>query len=351
VGRDKEDEMKSVYKIISFMIMVSLILPYAILAEEGKWMKKANMPIAVVNHSLSSVNDKIYVIGGTNQGFNLNLIPFSSVYEYEPKTDIWVRKADTLTPRGYFRSSVVDGKIYAIGGWTDGGFSNAVEAYDPVADKWEKKADIPTARAEAVTEQVNGKIYVIGGHNQHSGSCLSIVEEYNPKTNTWTKKNDMPIARSFATSCVINDKIYIFGGTSLLVANFHLPVEIYNPATDTWSKGSDIPTPRGLLGSCVINGMVYAMGGFDKNFVTTSILEIYDPINDNWMKGQNMPIRLEGNAKLPMVNGKSYSIGGSDAIGTILSDVWEYTPEYSQSSSVTPKGKFTIAWGEIRSVK
>ncbi len=185
-------------------------------AEGGTWVRKADIPFVVENHSLISVNDKIYVIGGTDKIFDLALKPFSSLYEYEPKTDNWVRKSDIPTPRAYFRASVMDGKIYAFGGWTSGGFSNAVEAYDPITDSWEKKADMPTARAEAVTEQINGKIYVIGGHNQHSGKCLSAIEEYDPKTNSWTKKNDMPVARSFAASCVIDDKIYIFGGTSTL---------------------------------------------------------------------------------------------------------------------------------------
>ena len=316
-------------------------------AEGGTWVKKADMPIAVGNNSLAAVNGKIYVIGGRDRAFDLGLKPFSSLYEYDPKTDTFLRKADMISPRSDFATSVVDGKIYAISGWSDGDFTNAVEIYDPVTDKWEKKADIPTKRAESAISQVNGKIYVMGGHNQHSGACLPIVEEYDPKTDIWTRKNDMPTARSFATSCVVNNKIYVFGGVIDLVTNFLSPVGIYDPSTDTWTKGSDMPTPRILLGSCIVNGMIYVMGGSDKNYNTTSALEIYDPANDKWIESENMPIARDNIKSYPVVNGKIYAIGGNDANGTFLSDAWEFTPEGLQSI-VSSLGKLPSTWGNIK---
>jgi RNA polymerase sigma factor (sigma-70 family) len=318
--------------------------------EGGIWIKKGDMPYTVCNHNLCSVNGKIYVIGGMDSFFNVDIKPFSSVYEYAPKADTWSKKADIPTPRSSQRFAVLDGKIYEIGGWTNGGFTNAVEAYDPITDKWEKKANMLTARGEAVTELANGKIYVMGGHNQHNGACLSVVEEYDPKTDTWTKKNDMPIARSMATSSVINNKIYIFGGISWLVSNFVSSVDIYDPSTDSWTKGSDIPTPRILLGTCVINGMIYVMAGDDKSFIPTPIVEIYDPVNDSWTKGQDMPIGLDANAKYPIADGKVYAIGGSTPNSVATSDVWEYTPE-SLLSAFSPQGKLPSTWGERKLIK
>jgi hypothetical protein len=44
-------------------------------------------------------------------------------------------------------------------------------------DRWTKKADMPTARCGLSTSVVNGKIYAIGGSN---GNALSAVEEYDP---------------------------------------------------------------------------------------------------------------------------------------------------------------------------
>ena len=71
------------------------------------------------------------------------------------------------TAREWLSTSVVNGKIYAIGGcernparaWV----ISTVEEYDPATDTWKKKADMPTARGLLSTSVVNGKIYAIGG--------------------------------------------------------------------------------------------------------------------------------------------------------------------------------------------
>jgi hypothetical protein len=70
------------------------------------------------------------------------------------------------TSRVFFSTSVVDGKIYAIGGckgWYDILTSNSVEVYDPVTDTWAEAGPLPTPRAALATSTVNGRIYAIGG--------------------------------------------------------------------------------------------------------------------------------------------------------------------------------------------
>jgi hypothetical protein len=55
-----------------------------------------------------------------------------------------------------------------------------VEEYDPATDTWTRKADMPTARDSLSTSVVNGKIYAIGGAMSGDGVSLSIIEEYDP---------------------------------------------------------------------------------------------------------------------------------------------------------------------------
>ncbi|MFQ6044189.1 MAG: hypothetical protein ACE5PV_25320, partial [Candidatus Poribacteria bacterium] len=96
----------------------------------------------------------------------------------------WVRKADMPTARLCLRTSVVAGKIYAIGGtahWVNGPILSTVEEYNPVKDIWTKKKDMPTSRYKLTTSVVDRKIYAIGGFPTNS-----TVEEYNPVADTWT---------------------------------------------------------------------------------------------------------------------------------------------------------------------
>ena len=122
----------------------------------------------------------------------------------------WTQKADMPTARWRLSTSLVDGKIYAIGGV---GGSNKVEEYDPATDTWTEKADMPTGRVMLSSSVVDGKIYAIGGATYWpGGTVLATVEEYDPATDTWTQKADMPTARDALATSAVNGKIYAIGG-------------------------------------------------------------------------------------------------------------------------------------------
>ena len=127
--------------------------------------------------------------------------------------DTWARKTDMPTARSHLSASVVDRKIYTIGGCTQAVYQeylSTVEAYNTATDTWIKKADLPTGRARLSTSVVDGKIYAIGG-SPHPNADLSTVEVYDPATDTWTTKADMPTARCWLSTCVVNGKIYATG--------------------------------------------------------------------------------------------------------------------------------------------
>ncbi|MBI1925875.1 hypothetical protein HYR99_16695 [Candidatus Poribacteria bacterium] len=243
---------------VTFATLASLMfiaflgtLPLTSLAEEGKWTKKADMPTARSYFSTSMVNGKIYAIGGTNLPPATIPAPIAlTVEEYDPATDTWTKKSDMPTARSALSTSVVNGKIYVIGGYGTGWTPlRTVEEYDPVTDTWTKKSDMPTARGFLAASVVNGKIYAIGGYEGFilSTSTLSTVEEYDPVTDTWTKKSNMPAVRGFLAASVVNGKIYTIGGDTSHNGPALSTVEEYDPATDTWTKKSDMPTARVVL--------------------------------------------------------------------------------------------------------
>jgi len=153
-----------------------------------------------------TIKDIAIAVGALS--FALGGFAVSAVEEYDPATDTWEKKADMLTARQGVSSSVMDGKIYAIGG---GG--GEVEEYDPKADSWTKKAPMPTARANLSTCEVDGKIYAIGGQNG-MGEVFSTVEVYDPAKDTWMTEVSMPTARAFLSVCAVNGKLYSIGGTT-----------------------------------------------------------------------------------------------------------------------------------------
>jgi RNA polymerase sigma factor (sigma-70 family) len=311
-------------------------------ANIGEWVMKADMPTERCQFSGAVVNGKIYAIGG---GTIVNGVStyFSTVEEYDPINDKWIKKADMPTEELNENGAIaINGLIYFIGGWDNNGATSTVSVYDPSKDTWTKKSDMSTARSAYYAGVVNGKIYVIGGGN--SVNVLSAIEEYDPATDTWTKKSDMPTAKAWFDGAVVNDKIYIFGGDSTNGADWGPPlpvVEEYNPATDTWTRKSDLPTPRLALSTVAVDGKIYVIGGF-KGPTVYPFIEIYDPSNNTWSKGEDMQVPI-CQAFGCAFDGKIYIIGGFDGVKA-LSIVQEYDTGF-RPSSIESKGKLSTTWG------
>jgi len=273
------------------------------------WTQKADMPTRRYVLSSSVVNGKIYAIGG-DPGTGGT----SRVEAYNPVTDTWTRKADMPMARGAGTSSTVNGKIYVIGGRVslNGANISSVIEYDATTDTWATKTNMmPTPRTWLSSSVVNGKIYVIGGARTYQGTALSTVEEYDPATDTWTRKADMPTARACLSTSAVNGRIYAIGGT---ISNpwyrGNSTVEEYNPATNTWTKKADMPTGRTNFSTSAVNGKIYAIGGLTASLGNDlSLVEEYDPVTDTWTRMADMPTARSGLAT-GTVNGKVYAIGG-----------------------------------------
>jgi RNA polymerase sigma factor (sigma-70 family) len=287
-------------------------LPISTSSGETSVLETGEYPVDVLKVSNTSVLSNNL---GNGYGLGSEIPSLQNALFMSPQAgDKWTRKADMPTARSYLSSSVVDGKIYVIGGYTDKDILSTVEEYDPVADKWTKKANMPTARCGLATSVVNGKIYAIGGFSINGP--VTAIEEYDPAKDKWTWKANMSGHRTYLSSSVVNGKIYIIGGYFL--GNPLSTVEEYDPTVDKCIKKTNMPTPRGWLSTSAVNGKVYAIGGSDQLDVAFPTVEEYDPMSDKWTKKANMP-KGKTNLSTSVVNGKIYAIGEEP-------EVYEYDP-------------------------
>ena len=153
------------------------------------WEKQADMPNPRWGMPAVAVKGKIYVFGGavdnTHQKYT------KTVEMYDPKTDTWTPKANL--PLAYFdmaASFVNNGRVYLIGGRTFNGkerdgpvlegwtYHWTVFEYNIERDIWLRSKDrMPGPRGTLATSVVDGKIYAIGGHR---GGPRKEVEVYTP---------------------------------------------------------------------------------------------------------------------------------------------------------------------------
>ncbi|XP_043113578.1 kelch-like protein 3 isoform X2 [Puntigrus tetrazona] len=156
---------------------------------------------------------------------------------------------------------------------------SSVEAYNPKANEWMFVAPMNTRRSSVGVGVVDGKLYAVGGYDGASRQCLSTVEEYNPVSNKWCYVADMSTRRSGAGVGVLGGQLYAAGGhDGPLVRK---SVEVYDPATNTWRQVCDMNMCRRNAGVCAINGFLYVIGGDDGSCNLSSV-EYYDPAADKW---------------------------------------------------------------------
>ncbi|XP_069576147.1 kelch-like protein 3 isoform X4 [Brachyistius frenatus] len=176
----------------------------------------------------------------------------STVEVFNYKTNEWIYVASMNTRRSSVGVGVVDGKLYAVGGY-DGASRqclSTVEEYDPVSDQWGYVADMSTRRSGAGVGVLGGQLYAAGGHD--GPLVRKSVEVYDPQTNTWRLVCDMNMCRRNAGVCAINGLLYVIGGDD---GSCNLSsVEFYNPAADKWSLiPTNMSNGRSYAGVAVID--------------------------------------------------------------------------------------------------
>jgi len=269
------------HNLLKQIIGVTLVTLFLVGCADGIWTTRADMPTGRWELSTCVVDGKIYAIGGGagSSASYTSVETYSTVEEYDPATDTWTAKSPMPTARGWHSANVVNGKIYIIGGSQasspDRNHVLTVEVYDPATDTWTQKGDMPVSRAAGFSSVVDEKIYVIGGYG---GSQR--VDEYDPSTDTWTMKSEMPTAIHALSTSALDGKIYTIGGYVPGVSGYPgvATVEVYDPATDSWATAPDMPTGRFGPRTSVVDGKIYVIGGMER-WITSAYgtVEVYDP--------------------------------------------------------------------------
>lgn len=296
---------------------------------------------------------EIYVTDAT--GLKSNTLASSVRIAAYPWT---TRLADPI-PREYAASAVLDGKVYVMGGQrTDSGVvpgpaTNLMATYDPSNNSWSTATPMPTARMGLVAAVINGRIYAIGGRTDgYSTSAVGTVEVFDPVTNLWTSRNPMPTPRYFAAAAVTGGEILVAGGAFEL--NVLRTLEAYNPLTNQWRDRTAMPTARGQLAMAEANGRLYAIGGYG-GLVSQWLgaVEEYNPLTDTWAVRASMPT-ARAHLALAQIDGKLLAAGGENLSRALdllqrydpVANVWltktPGTTAFTRATSVAVNGNMLV---------
>lgn len=249
----------------------------------------------------------IYAIGGlTSSGEAL-----STVETYDTLTGLWVPGVPMTTLRTRVGVTVLDNKLYAVGGFDGHKRLSTVECYDPQMKAWRAVTSMNTRRSALGAVVLHGKIYVVGGYDGHIS--LSTVECYSPVNNMWSFLSPMGTLRSAAGVTELNGKIYAIGGhNGLSIFN---TVEVYDSQSDTWSSSPPMGVRRCRVGVATLNGRIYVCGGYDGSAFLNTV-ECFDPETGQWSFTAPMNTRRSRVAVVTL-GGRLYAVGGYDGLSNL----------------------------------
>lgn len=232
------------------------------------WTTMAAMPTARSDFAIAVYQNKIYCIGGETGPGEMGAVIVTGANEvYDPATNTWEQKATLPTPRNEMQANVVNEKIYVIGGTQCLGILhhqsfNNNDVYDPENDSWSTASALPVASWSYASTVLDDKIYVVSG-----GAQKGVNQIYDPLTNTWVSGAAIPskffslgATASSTTGVFAPKRIYVMGGTTGGISAVSVN-QAYNPYDNSWSTVASMPTARYGHSVVNVNDTLYAIGG------------------------------------------------------------------------------------------
>ncbi|XP_025926963.1 kelch-like protein 10 isoform X1 [Apteryx rowi] len=248
----------------------------------------------------------LFAIGGWSGGS-----PTNAIETYDARADKWVNvTCQQESPRAYHGAAYLKGYVYIIGGFDSVDYFNSVKRFDPLKKTWHQVAPMHSRRCYVSVTVLNNFIYAMGGFDGYVR--LNTAERYEPETNQWTLIAPMHEQRSDASATTLYEKVYICGGFNGNECLF--TAEVYDAKTNQWTLIAPMRSRRSGIGVIAYGEHVYAVGGFDGANRLRSA-EAYNPVANTWRTIPTM-FNPRSNFGIEVVDDLLFVVGGFNGFTT-----------------------------------
>jgi hypothetical protein len=246
----------------------------------ASWSTGVPCLTAVVGASLSTCNNKMYLIGG---GTSAVTTGGTTVQEYNPATGTWTLKAALPTALAAHGSVCWgDSVIFVVGGPYTGSASNLnVYYYRPASDSWGTLTNsLPSGQGRRTFSLgiCGNKIVMSCGYNTaYLKSTYVGTIGANASSLTWAIAPNAQIALSRSAGIGYGNNFYVSGGDTNGTAVKNDKVFIFNTVTNTW-VGTILSNPNpisnsmnALTAKCISDTVrLFQPGGYNASSVGTA---------------------------------------------------------------------------------
>ncbi len=197
--------------------------------------------------------------------------------------------------RSEMPATVIDGKIYVVGGFYDGSWA---DCFDPLTQSWTQLPNLPAAAHHPGVAAIDGVLYVAGGFSPDGHHALGHLWSHAPGTRIWHKLASLPEPKGALGLVGMDGGLFAVGG-----AREHLggpasgDLLRYDVLANSWQELRPMPTEREHLAVAANGGKIFAIGGRangDESTTFGGANEQYDPATDTWTTLARLPVGRSG---------------------------------------------------------
>lgn len=231
----------------------------------------AAAPRARYRHAAVAVGTEILVFGGKTLDDRSHL----EVDVLDTATGTWKTRGVMKNPTSDLAAFVLGGTVYAVGGY-DSGYTalDTVSAMDPATGGWTTLVDssLNTARGDLGIGVVDGQVFAFGGwtHEDEYATPHASLETLDAATMTWTKHPEpAKLGRGDKAVVGLHGRVLVLGGETKDAEGINVPlddVEAFHPtATGVgaggWTNVGTLLEKRFRFAAAALGDSVYVFGG------------------------------------------------------------------------------------------
>jgi serine/threonine-protein kinase PknK len=278
-----------------------LKLPVRKIQPASQWRSLPDAPTARLMMAWTVLNDKIWIMGGLRNG-----VALQTTESYDPHTGTWQTGPPLPIPLHHAAAATYRGEVVVLGGATDQLSNASNKVFALRGDNWVELPSLTHARAAPAAAVVGDKLVVVGGQN--TKQLVPQTEVFDG--SSWKDAADMPTPREHLAAVSDGTYVYAIGGRVLSADKNSAALERFDPASETWTKLVGMPTPRGSYGATYIDGRIVAVGGEEPTRVL-NVVEMYDIADGKWSTLPPMPTARHAEV-VATVDNAVYCIGGAN---------------------------------------
>ncbi len=279
----------------------ALQLPPRRMQPAAQWRSLPDAPTARLMTAWTVLDDKIWIVGGLRDG-----VALQTVESYDPRTGVWQPQPPLPMPLHHAAAATYRGEVVVLGG-TSGDLAQAsAKVFALRGGKWVELPNLTHARAALAAAVVGDKLVVVGGQN--AKQLVPETEVFDG--SSWHDAANMPTPREHLAAVSDGTYVYVVGGRFLSSDKNSAAFERFDPQSGTWTKLVDMPTPRGSYGAAFIDGRILAVGGEEPTQVV-GVAEMYDIADGTWTTLRPMPTPRHAEV-VATVGNTVYCIGGAN---------------------------------------